>query len=225
MRYHISGKIRAEKKQVLAKNLCNGTVAENTIFHGGMMAGLRSATVDEKERIHFIEVCYCLESGLDPMQMEIPYLENYFDEITVKDARKRKKCTMECEGCDCTRTYRLPGAPISDQLDLQKNNFDSDYIDSGRISLNRMRQLCGIEGLRKALNSDAEVFDGGTTISGFYVIFSDGDEFFRIKEIPETPSTRSMLQQIGLAGLTSVKSMRRSALSSLAARDSKSNIT
>lgn len=225
MRYHISGKIRAGKKQDLTKDLCNGTVAENTIFHGGMMAGLRSATVDEEERVHFIEVCYCLESGLDPMQIEVPHLEDYFGEITVKDARRRKKCTMECEGCDCTRTYRLPGVSIFDRLDLQKNNFDSDYIDPGRISLNRKRQLCGIEGLRMALNSAAEVFEGGTTINGFYVIFSDGDEFFRVKEIPDTQSIRSMLQQIGLAGLISVKSMRRSALNSLAARDCKSNIT
>jgi hypothetical protein len=41
------------------------------------------------------------------MAMEIPVLEEYFEDIEVKDARLRNQCTMECEFCDCTRNIRL----------------------------------------------------------------------------------------------------------------------
>ena len=53
-----------------------------------MQSALRDATVDENNVVHFIEVCYCLEGGLYPMAMEIPVLNQYFENVSeVKDAR------------------------------------------------------------------------------------------------------------------------------------------
>ncbi len=225
MRYHISGKVRPGKKKTLKENVRNGSVAEGTIFHSGMMAGLRKATIDEEERVHFIEVCYCLESGLEPMQMEFPYLEDYFDALEVKDARRRKMCTMECEACDCTRTYRLPGSPLADHLGLNPEELDGDFSDPGRIPLNRKRQGIGILGLRDALRSGAGAWFGEAAVKGFYVIFRDGKEWFRVKGIPDTKEARALLKKTGLTGLGSVEGARRAAKrNSVAERDDKSNV-
>lgn len=225
MRYHISGKIRPGKKKTLTEDVRIGSVAEGAIFHGGMMAGLRHATMDEEGRVHFIEVCYCLESGLEPMQMELPYLEDYFDALKVKDARRRKKCTMECEACDCTRTYRLPGSSLADRLGLNPEALDGDFIDPGRIPLNRKRQGIGIQGLRDALRSGAEAWFGDAAVKGLYALFRDREEWFRVKEVPDTKEARALLRKSGLTGLGSVEGARRAAKrNSVAERDDKSNI-
>ena len=224
MRYHISGHIRPGEEEALLKDVRDGTVGAGTIFHGGMMVGLRDATVEEEDRVHFVEVCYCLEAGLDPMAMELPYLERYLDAVEVRDARRRKACTMECEACDCTRTLRLPGAPLADRLGLNNDGPEEDYIDPGRIPLNRKKQNTGLAALREALDAGAEVFDGGAAVKGFYVILSDGDEYFRVKQIPDTQEARALLRECGLNGLGSVEGARRSARGSIAARDDKSNV-
>ncbi len=224
MRYHISGSIRPGKEKALKEGIRDASLAEGTIFHGGMQAGLRSATVDEEGRVHFIEVCFCLESGLDPMQMELPSLRPYFEDLEVLDARRRKACTMECEACDCTRTIRLPGSPLSNHLGLDNEGLDGEYIDAGRIPLNRKKQKTGIAGLREALASGAEAWFGGAAVKGFYVIFSDREEFFRVRAIPDTRQARALLRKTGLTGFGSVETARRWARGSLAARDDKSNV-
>ena len=83
-----------------------------------MQSALRDGTIDENNIVHFVEACYCLESGLYPMAMEIPVLNKYFDDIIeVKDARLRDQCTMECEFCDCTRNIKL-----------QENHWSMNWI-------------------------------------------------------------------------------------------------
>ena len=91
----------------------------------------------------------------------IPYgdgdsvLSDYFENISeVRDARFREQCTMECEFCDCTRNIKLPGKPLMDELstlmtsqpyhDIQSSNF----IDIGRIKLNRKKQKEGVYALK-----------------------------------------------------------------------------
>jgi hypothetical protein len=87
------------------------------IFYEGMQSALRSATIDEDDVVHFVEICYCLEGGLYPMAMEIPVLNEYFEDVSeIRDARFRDQCTMECEFCDCTRNIKLPGKPLMDEL-------------------------------------------------------------------------------------------------------------
>jgi hypothetical protein len=47
-----------------------------------MQSALRSATIDEDDVVHFIEICYRLECGLYPMAMEIPVLNEYFENVS-----------------------------------------------------------------------------------------------------------------------------------------------
>src|SRR5215212_11706519 len=162
MRYYIKCKLDPKKRQRLSDSIKTGSLAQGKIFQEGMQSALREATIDENDVVHFVEICYCLESGLYPMAMEIPVLNKYFDNIVeVKDARLRYQCTMECEFCDCTRSIKLPGRSLSDELDILKEesgNSNSEFIDIGRLKLNRKKQQEGIESLRKMLdNVDANV--------------------------------------------------------------------
>ena len=110
MRYYIKCKLNADGRKKLVDSIKSGNLAKGKIFYEGMQAALREAAIDEKDVVHFVEVCYCLEGGLYPMAMELPTLEEYFDSIIeVRDARLREECTMECEACDCTRAIKLPG--------------------------------------------------------------------------------------------------------------------
>ncbi|HEX5978760.1 MAG TPA: hypothetical protein VFY68_15870, partial [Nitrososphaeraceae archaeon] len=168
MRYYIKCKLNAKEKQRLTEAIKSGSLARGKIFYEGMQTALREGTIDENNTIHFVEICYCLEGGLYPMAMEIPTLEEYFDSIVeVKDARLRDQCTMECEFCDCTRSIKLPGKSLPDELDL--DNCDGEFLDIGRLKLNRGKQQEGIESLKKLLNNsnpNIKPIFAGAAISG-----------------------------------------------------------
>jgi hypothetical protein len=215
-----------------------------------MQTALRDATIDEKDVVHFIEVCYCLEGGLYPMAMEIPVLNKYFDDvIEVKDARLRDQCTMECEFCDCTRNIKLPGKSLINDLNINKrkeearggvlvessdNNGDDvniDFLDIGRIHLDRKKQKDGIEGLKivypssRANNSTIKPIFAGAAISGLFAIFHDGDNYFRIKNVPDNEESRQLLYDLGFKQVNGdLQSMKMTAMDSLAKSDKRSNV-
>ena len=159
MRYYIKCKLNPGEKQRLREDIESGSLARGKIFYEGMQTALRESTIDENDIVHFVEICYCLEGGLYPMAMEIPTLKEYFDNIVeVKDARLRDQCTMECEFCDCTRSIKLPGKSLSDELDIPKEepgNSNSEFIDIGRLKLSRRKQQEGIESLRSLLDNSS----------------------------------------------------------------------
>lgn len=285
MRYYIKGKIKPEKMQSLTESIKSASIARGKVFYEGMVAALRDASIDLNDNVHFIEVCYCLEAGLYPMAMELPVLEKYFESIEVKDARLRDQCTMECEFCDCTRNIKLPGKPlVSDKLETitkEHNDCDepdcdsdddryNDFIDIGRIKLNRKKQRIGLDELKKVLLSESKVIsnnnndgnggncgdDGsndmkttsshsatisikynnaakkfkpifaGAAISGLFVIFYDGVEYFRVKNIPDNSESRSILEEAGIKNIYgNVPSMKAEAsLNSIAKSSSRSNV-
>src|SRR5215469_3908957 len=124
VRYLIKCKLNPNEKDRLLKDLKSGSLARGKIFYEGMQAALRGATIDENNVVQFIEVCYCLEGGLYPMVMEIPVLNQYFENISeVKDARFRDQCTMECEFCDCTRSIKLPGKQLMNELNTKRGKI------------------------------------------------------------------------------------------------------
>jgi hypothetical protein len=210
-----------------------------------MQTALRDGTIDEND-VHFVEVCYCLESGLYPLAMEIPVLNEYFDDvIEVKDARLRDQCTMECEFCDCTRNIKLPGKSLAKELNISKtkenkrqlggdsddNNDDhhNDFLDIGRIRLNRKKQKEGLEGLKSAFvcgnNSKINPIFAGAAISGLFAIFHDGENYFRIKNIPDNEESRQLLYDLGFEQVNGyVQSMKMTAMDSLAKSDKRSNV-
>ena len=238
MRYHIKCKLNSEEKQHLREAIKSGSLARGKIFYEGMQTALREGTIDENNIVHFIEICYCLEGGLYPMAMEIPILNEYFGSITeIKDARLREQCTMECEFCDCTRSIKLPGKPLINELDIPKDEPEKNnntFVDMGRIRLDRKKQKEGIEGLRKVvyiegnymrINKKIKPIFVGASISGLFVIFYDGTAYFRVKNIPDNHEAHKILQEIGLGQVYgSVDSMKNTARNSLAKSDKRSNV-
>jgi hypothetical protein len=232
MRYYIKCKLNPTGRQRLANSIRTGNLAQGKIFYDGMQTAIREATIDENDVVHFVEICYCLEGGLYPMAMEIPVLNEYFAYIVeVKDARLRNQCTMECEFCDCTRNIKLPGKLLANELNFKSEELnESTFVDIGRIRLNRKKQKEGIEGLKNSLsnihnneNNVKPVF-GGAAISGLFVIFHDGIDYFRVKNIPDTQVSRQILHNIGLELYESVDSIKSVARSSLAKSDERSNV-
>jgi hypothetical protein len=241
MRYYIKCKLNPEQREKLAKSISSGTLAKGEIFYEGMQSALREGTIDENDVVHFVEICYCLEGGLYPMAMEIPVLkENFEDIVQVKDARLRDQCTMECEFCDCTRAMKLPGKPLLDELHIKTREEDNDkeridnFIDIGRIKLNRKKQKEGLDGLRSIINAYDDnnnlkikpVF-AGAAISGLFAIFYDrNDDYFRLKNIPDSKEVRQIFDNsFGLKFSGSTESMKAiAARSSLAQSGKRSNV-
>ena len=232
MRYYLKCKLNPVEKDRLAKGIKFGSLASGKIFYEGMQSALRSATIDEDEVVHFIEICYCLEGGLYPMAMEIPVLNEYFENISeVKDARFRDQCTMECEFCDCTRNIKMPGKPLIDEFNtlMKSQPYHDNFIDIGRIKLNRKKQKEGVYALKslcndKSCNKLKSIF-AGAAISGLFAIFHDGTDYFRIKNIPDNAESREILRTLGLEVYDSVDSIKSTAKSSsLAISDKRSNV-
>jgi hypothetical protein len=234
MRYYVKCKLNPQARVKLGESIKSGYLAKGKVFYEGMQAALREATIDDKDIVHFVEVCYCLEGGLYPMAMESPTLKEYFDSIVeVKDARFRDKCTMECEACDCTRAIKLPGKPLVEKLNLGKDVLNQKEIDStrftdfGRLVLNRRKQSQGITALKNIVNectsSKIKPIMAGAAISGLFAIFYDG-EYFRIKNIPDTSEARQIFDKLGLTINDSVESVKDNAKHSLAGNDNYSNI-
>jgi len=231
VRYYLKCKLNPVEKDRLAKGIKCGSIASGKIFYEGMQSALRNATIDEDDVVHFIEICYCLEGGLYPMAMEIPVLNEYFENISeVRDARFRDQCTMECEFCDCTRNIKLPGKPLMDELNtlMKSQSYHDNFIDIGRIKLNRKKQKEGVYALKSLSNdksySKLKSIFAGAAISGLFAIFHDGTDYFRIKNIPDNSESREILRTLGLEVYDSVDSIKSSARSSLASSDKRSNV-
>jgi hypothetical protein len=111
---------------------------------------------------------------------------------------------MECEFCDCTRSIKLPGKWLSGELDIPKEEINSNenkFVDIGRLKLNRKKQHEGIESLRNLLhngNDSVKTIFAGAAISCLFAIFYDGTDFFRIKNISDSKEARELLEGIGL---------------------------
>jgi hypothetical protein len=231
MRYYIKCKLNVKERQRLTEAIKSGSLARGKIFYEGMQTALREGTIDENNIVHFVEICYCLEGGLYPMAMEIPTLGEYFDNIVeVRDARLRDQCTMECEFCDCTRSIKLPGKSLLDELEIPRedlSNRDSKFLDLGRLKLNRRKQQEGIESLKKLLNNSnlsVKPLFAGAAISGLFAIFRDDSDYFRIKNIPDSEEARKLLTGIGLETCGTISSMKQTARNSLAKSERRSNV-
>ena len=231
MRYYIKCKLNPAQKQRLKEGIRSGSLAKDKIFYEGMQIALREGSIDENNIVHFVEICYCPEGGLYPMAMEIPTSKEYFDKIVeVKDARLRAQCTMECESCDCTRSIKLPGKSLADELDIsqeESRKHNSNFVDIGRLKLNRRKQLEGLGSLINLLNNgdtNVKPIFAGAAISGLFAIFYDGKEFFRIKNISESIDAHKLLKGVGLDVNDTVSAVKRAARNSLARSDKRSNI-
>ena len=119
---------------------------------------------------------------------------------------------------------------MSDELNIPKEESGtstSEFVDIGRLKLNRKKQQQGIESLKSLLNDGDHkvrpVF-AGAAISGLFAIFYDGYDYFRIKNISDSVEARKLLRSVGLDVCGTVPSMKQTAKNSLAKSDKRSNI-
>jgi hypothetical protein len=137
---------------------------------------------------------------------------------------------MECEVCDCTRSIKLPGKSLADELDIPREDprkTRSKFVDIGRLKLNKRKQQQGLESLKNLLhkgNDNVKPVFAGAAISGLFAIFYDGEDFFRIKNISESIEAHKLLKDVGLDIHDTVSSIKQVARSSLARSDKRSNI-
>jgi len=124
---------------------------------------------------------------------------------------------------------------LLEKMNLGKDDIDkkgivrTEFIDYGRVKLNRLKQRQGIDALKKVVNECLSLkikpVIAGAAISGLYAIFHDDNgEYFRIKNIPDTNEARHILNKLGLDIHNSVESVKENARCSLAASDRYSNI-
>ncbi len=109
-------------------------------------------------------------------------------------------------------------------LDIHSTNF----LDIGRIRLNRKKQKEGVYALKSLCNDNSNKLKpifAGAAISGLFAIFRDGTDYFRIKNIPDNAESREILRSVGLEIYDSVDSIKSTARSSsLASSDKRSNV-
>jgi hypothetical protein len=117
-------------------------------------------------------------------------------------------------------------------MQLAQDGYNNNYIDIGRLKLNRKKQIGGIEGLRsiadksKSHSKNLVPIFAGAAISGLFAIFYDNDDkdYFRVKNIHDTEESRQVLETFGLKVDDTVNSMKIAARSSLAKSDERSNV-
>ncbi|MFY9797978.1 MAG: hypothetical protein WAK17_22580 [Candidatus Nitrosopolaris sp.] len=63
---------------------------------------------------------------------------------------------MECEFCDCTRSIKLPGKRLMNELSItqEEGNRNAEFTDIGRIMLNRKKQKEVINALKILHNNN-----------------------------------------------------------------------
>ena len=130
---------------------------------------------------------------------------------------------------NCTRSIKLPGKQLTNELNKTREgpNRNDEFMDIGRIKLNRKKQKEGTHALKTLLNNSNQnlkpIFTGAA-ISGLFAIFYDGDDCFRVKNIPDNNESRLMLRDLGLEIYNSVDSIKSTARRSLAGSDTRSNV-
>ncbi len=105
MRYFVKAKLKPGKREALLQAIDDRTLGLGSIAGGEYIRDMNHARLLADDTVCWVEVCYCYE----PLEEEIPYWEEYFDLVSIKDAHARSKCKHEngteywaCRGCDCT---------------------------------------------------------------------------------------------------------------------------
>ena len=105
MRYLVKAKLRPNKEKELLQAIKTRTLGEGSIAGGEYLRDMYQARQLKTGVTCWVEVCFCPE----PLQEEIPYWEEYFEILEIKNAHSRKKCKdlngtepWACLDCDCT---------------------------------------------------------------------------------------------------------------------------
>lgn len=105
MRYFVKARLKENQAKALKRAINNGTLGAGSIAGGEYLRDMDHARYLVDDTIRWVEVCYCPT----PLEEEIPYWEEYFDLLQIKDAHNRQQCrdlngeeSWACSTCDCT---------------------------------------------------------------------------------------------------------------------------
>jgi hypothetical protein len=105
MRYLVKALVKPGKEEPLLQAIEDGTLGSSSVAFGEYIRDMNHARQMEGGVVCWIEVCYCAT----PLEEEIPYWEEYFDLLQIKDAHDRRRCRdlngeewWACSSCDCT---------------------------------------------------------------------------------------------------------------------------
>jgi hypothetical protein len=105
MRYLVKARVKSGREADLLRAISDGTLGQGSVAGDEYLRNMREARLLDDGVATWVEVCYCNE----PLEEELPYWKEYFDEIVIKDAHARKNCRdlngaepWACSTCDCS---------------------------------------------------------------------------------------------------------------------------
>jgi hypothetical protein len=106
MRYLVKARLKNGKRAALMNAINNRTLGLGSVAGGEYLRDMNHARQLEDGMVCWVEVCYCAT----PLEEEIPYWEEYFELVQIKNAHARDKCKdlngteyWACSTCDCTQ--------------------------------------------------------------------------------------------------------------------------
>ena len=123
MRYYIKFKLNQTEKQRLREAIETGSLAKGKIFYEEMQTAFKTRNDRWKWYSSFCWNLLLSGRRLIPYGYGDSNLKGYFDNIVEeKDAHLLGQCTMGCEFCNCTRSLKLLGKPLTDELYWRKRS-------------------------------------------------------------------------------------------------------
>ena len=110
MRYLVKAHLKPDQAARLKQAIEDGSLGRGSIAYGEYIRNMNQARFTDDETVQWVEVCYCPA----PLEEEIPYWEEYFELLQIKDAHSRRKCRdmtgeeyWACSTCDCTERLEV----------------------------------------------------------------------------------------------------------------------
>ena len=105
MRYFVKARLKAGRSAPLLQAIHDGTLGAGSIAGDEYLRDMGHARKLSDGTVRWVEICYCPT----PLEEEIPYWEEYFELVQIKDAHDRRRCRdlngeerWACSNCDCT---------------------------------------------------------------------------------------------------------------------------
>jgi hypothetical protein len=105
MRYIVTARVKPGKEAALLHTIDTGTLGTGSVAGDEYLRNMEEARLCGNGQAKWVEVCFCAT----PLEEELPYWQEYFDIVQIKDAHPRNRCRDEtgaepwaCSDCDCT---------------------------------------------------------------------------------------------------------------------------
>ena len=105
MRYLVTARVKEGRRDALKDAIADGTLGAGSVAGDEYAYDMAHARELADGRVKWVETCFCPT----PLAEELPYWEEFFDVLNIKDAHARSRCRDEngtepwaCCNCDCT---------------------------------------------------------------------------------------------------------------------------